>query len=108
MHPALRSAVLKYHVTTQIVRFLADKTDIKLPPEPTTCCMSGCANCVWIEYAKEISKLLDGNSEKATEIILNKISDPNLKVFLRMELKNMQFYKNETTQPNQSGADKNL
>lgn len=59
----------------------------KLPPEPTTCCMSGCANCVWIEYADKIAKLLDGNTEGARELVLKKIQDPNLRMFLQTELK---------------------
>uniref|UniRef100_A0A1B0BUN0 Oxidoreductase-like domain-containing protein n=1 Tax=Glossina palpalis gambiensis TaxID=67801 RepID=A0A1B0BUN0_9MUSC len=73
---------------SQILRVYADKVDdIKLPPEPTTCCMSGCANCVWIEYAQTLVKLLKGNSDKARDIVLSKIEDPNLKAFLAMELR---------------------
>lgn len=48
--------------------------------------MSGCANCVWIEYAEEITKLFDGDVDKAKKIVLEKISDPSLKAFLMMEL----------------------
>lgn len=60
---------------------------IKLPPEPTTCCMSGCANCVWIEYADKIAQLLDGNTDEARELVLQRIQDPNLRMFLQSELK---------------------
>ncbi|XP_049540877.1 oxidoreductase-like domain-containing protein 1 [Anopheles darlingi] len=61
----------------------------ELPPEPTTCCMSGCQNCVWIQYAAELTKILDDGGEKAREIVLQRIEDPSLKMFLRMELQNM-------------------
>uniref|UniRef100_A0A182PP41 Oxidoreductase-like domain-containing protein n=1 Tax=Anopheles epiroticus TaxID=199890 RepID=A0A182PP41_9DIPT len=60
-----------------------------LPPEPTTCCMSGCQNCVWIQYAADLTKILDDGGEKAREIVLEKISDPSLKMFLKLELQNM-------------------
>lgn len=63
--------------------------DIKLPEEPTSCCMSGCANCVWIEYANELSKVYVGSNEKMKEIVLSKVNDPNMKAFLMMELKNL-------------------
>ncbi|KXJ79869.1 hypothetical protein RP20_CCG027596 [Aedes albopictus] len=68
---------------------------IELPPEPTTCCMSGCQNCVWIEYANELTKLLDDGGEQAREIVLQKITDPSLKMFLRMELQNLEGAKKE-------------
>ncbi|KAG8231035.1 hypothetical protein J437_LFUL010813 [Ladona fulva] len=56
--------------------------------EPTTCCMSGCANCVWIQYAEELSKRYRDGGEKAREAIM-KISDPNMKAFLLTELKSI-------------------
>ncbi|XP_011195439.2 oxidoreductase-like domain-containing protein 1 isoform X1 [Zeugodacus cucurbitae] len=77
-------------VLNYILRIYGDKSgQIEIPPEPTTCCMSGCANCVWIEYAETLSKLFEGNDEKARQIILSKITDPNLKMFLSMELRNI-------------------
>lgn len=62
---------------------------LTLPEEPTTCCMSGCANCVWIEYADQVSKMFK-SGEKAREVVLSKVSDPNMKAFLLMELKSIE------------------
>lgn len=53
--------------------------------------MSGCANCVWIQYAESIAKLMDGNTERVRELVLQKIEDPNLKMFLSIELKSIQY-----------------
>lgn len=64
----------------------------ELPEEPTTCCMSGCANCVWIEYAENVGKILrDGDGERAAKLILDKVRDPNMKAFLSAELKSRGF-----------------
>jgi hypothetical protein len=62
---------------------------VTLPEEPTTCCMSGCSNCVWIQYAEELSKIYADGGVKAREIILSKVSDPNTRAFLMMELKRL-------------------
>lgn len=51
--------------------------------------MSGCANCVWVEYAEQLAKLLGDNDDRAREIVLSKITDPNLKMFLDLELRNL-------------------
>lgn len=59
--------------------------------------MSGCANCVWIEYAEELSKLLGDNDDRIREIILSKISDPNLKMFLDLELRNLKYKRTNST-----------
>uniref|UniRef100_A0A182N924 Oxidoreductase-like domain-containing protein n=1 Tax=Anopheles dirus TaxID=7168 RepID=A0A182N924_9DIPT len=69
----------------------------ELPPEPTTCCMSGCQNCVWIQYAADLTKILDDGGEKAREIVLERISDPSLKMFLKIELQNIQSSKSDPT-----------
>lgn len=59
----------------------------ELPEEPTNCCMSGCANCVWIDYAKELTRIYADGGSRAQQLVLQKITDPSLKVFLQMELK---------------------
>jgi len=53
--------------------------------------MSGCPNCVWVEYAETLAKLLGDNDERAREIVLSKITDPNLKMFLSVELRNLKL-----------------
>uniref|UniRef100_A0A1A9W5W1 Oxidoreductase-like domain-containing protein n=1 Tax=Glossina brevipalpis TaxID=37001 RepID=A0A1A9W5W1_9MUSC len=103
MYPTLsKSGTNKYILyigtsfRSQVLRACADKSDdIKLPPEPTTCCMSGCPNCVWVEYAQTLVKLLEGNTDKARDIVLSKIEDPNLKAFLAMELRQLEHKANE-------------
>ena len=64
-----------------------------LPEPPTNCCFSGCANCVWIKYAEDLSLLFNDAEDKIKNIILNKIEDPNMKAFLLMELKSIKFKK---------------
>lgn len=55
--------------------------------EPTNCCMSGCANCVWIQYAEKLSATLKESDVDVQKLIMDKIQDPNMKAFLTMELK---------------------
>lgn len=69
--------------------------------------MSGCANCVWIQYAESIAKLMDGNTERVRDLVLQKIEDPNLKMFLSIELKSIQYRldmdkKSDTNDPSSS------
>lgn len=59
----------------------------KIPSPPTNCCMSGCANCVWLQYAEEISSQLQGGSDAARKIIMKEVQDPNMRSFLEMELR---------------------
>lgn len=59
------------------------------PDPPTNCCMSGCANCVWITYAFEISEYLKDGGEKA-RVEIEKIKDPIIKAFVLEEWKNRQ------------------
>ncbi len=54
---------------------------------PTTCCMSGCNNCVWIAYAEELGRLSKDGGVEARLAIDKNVTDPFLKAFLLMELK---------------------
>ena len=65
---------------------LPGEDDVQVPEPPTTCCMSGCANCVWVEYAEELARLYkDGG--RAAEKVMKAIEDPSLKIFLSLELR---------------------
>lgn len=55
--------------------------------EPTNCCMSGCANCVWIQYAEKLSAVLEKSEVDVQKLIIDKVQDPNMKAFLSMELR---------------------
>lgn len=55
--------------------------------EPTNCCMSGCANCVWIQYAEKLSATLEKSDVDVQKLIMDKVQDPNMKAFLSMELR---------------------
>lgn len=77
-----------FHISPPLVHTTQSETEdsIQLPDPPTTCCMSGCANCVWIEYAQELAVLYkDGG--KAAEKVMKTIEDPSLKIFLSLELR---------------------
>lgn len=50
--------------------------------------MSGCANCVFIEYAEEITRIFSDGGHLAKEIIMDNIEDSNMRAFLFMELRN--------------------
>lgn len=70
-----------------LLRYLSDcPPPDSLPPEPTTCCMSGCANCVWIEYAEQLISQYGNCPNSVSKDILAKIDDPSLRAFLEMEL----------------------
>lgn len=59
----------------------------KLPEEPTTCCMSGCANCVWLDYAEKLTEYYRDGGERAIKEINDNITDTNIKAFLLHELR---------------------
>ncbi|XP_037920254.1 oxidoreductase-like domain-containing protein 1 [Hermetia illucens] len=81
-------------------------SNLEIPPEPTNCCMSGCPNCVWIEYAETLSKLFHDGGSKAKQIILDKVSDPNMRAYLQTELKMLERMKETQKDQQNTGNSK--
>ncbi|XP_018578089.1 oxidoreductase-like domain-containing protein 1 [Anoplophora glabripennis] len=65
----------------------SDNKKKEYPEAPTSCCMSGCANCVWLEYAEKLSEYYKDGGEQAIKEINEKVTDPNMKAFLLFELR---------------------
>lgn len=64
------------------------------PPEPpTTCCMSGCPTCVWIDYADILSEYYKDGGSQALKAVEKEVTDPNIKAFILMEIR-MNMMKN--------------
>lgn len=63
------------------------------PPDlPIHCCMSGCANCVWLDYAEEMVKFYERKGailklEQLLQDIDDNLTDEMIKAFVKMEIK---------------------
>ena len=60
--------------------------------------MSGCANCVWLDYAEEMVRYYEalGKKMELSELLNtldNNVDDPMVKAFLTMELKSKYLFK---------------
>ena len=63
-------------------------TNVNPPQIPTCCCMSGCANCVYIQYAMEMANYFKVNGTTALKVI-DAIEDETLKAFLKVEIEHI-------------------
>lgn len=64
----------------------SDTPSDTLPEPPTNCCMSGCANCVWIDYAESLMEHYKDGGAQARADIERLVTDPSLKMFIKLEL----------------------
>lgn len=62
------------------------KCDAQILP-PTTCCGSGCPNCVWVGYAEKLAELYCDGGLEAERTIERDVTDPNLKAYILMEVR---------------------
>lgn len=68
---------------------VTDKDETEELSPPTTCCQSGCPNCVWIEYAEKLSKRYTDPGMSKDKVLkeLEQLDDQNIKAFIMMELR---------------------
>ena len=65
----------------------------EVPPElPTTCCNSGCSNCVWLDYADAMVAFYSARGQGVAlndllATMRSNVDDPMVKTFIEMELK---------------------
>lgn len=79
---------------TPLRRWLSSKS-FPQPPDPASCCGSGCQNCVWIQYAEAVHHFMEqhpsptmaDSSVKVAKLMEENVKDPNLRAYLMMEIK---------------------
>lgn len=78
------------HMSNQVG---AGKPEKEKPTIGGVCCMSGCPNCVWIQYAEDLMKYYGGESKKGVAEVLkaidNDVEDESLKAYLKFEISMM-------------------
>ncbi|XP_072022236.1 uncharacterized protein [Amphiura filiformis] len=59
--------------------------DELVPPDPESCCGSGCVNCVYIKYVQDVLDR-DPNDRQKVKEVLDEIEDFNVRMFIKLEL----------------------
>uniref|UniRef100_A0A8B9U1Q9 Oxidoreductase like domain containing 1 n=1 Tax=Anas zonorhyncha TaxID=75864 RepID=A0A8B9U1Q9_9AVES len=63
---------------------------LRPPPDlepPSNCCMSGCANCVWIQHVERLLRHYGDGGERALEAVERHVQDESIKMLLRTEIR---------------------
>ena len=85
--------VVEETVEREAVKEEVSEEGPKAAPElPTTCCESGCANCVWLDYGQELVEYYQARGEvvgldQLLEVVRGSVQDPMVRAFVVMELK---------------------
>lgn len=66
---------------------VTDKEPHPLLDPPTTCCGSGCLNCVWVSYAEKLAEHYCDGGLEAERTIEKEVTDPSLKAYILMEVR---------------------
>lgn len=78
--------IIKYLL---ILTFSSLIFQVSIDNPPTTCCMSGCPNCVYIAWAEALSKKMSSSDPKIAKKVLESVDDPSMRAFLQMELRTL-------------------
>lgn len=66
---------------------VSDEGSHPLLNPPTTCCGSGCLNCVWVYYAEKLAEHYSDGGLEAERTIEKEVTDPSLKAYILMEVR---------------------